>query len=381
MKFNSKLKKAILALSGISCMWFASAHVNATDLNVILVYSDNSIPGGNSHANAESYIRNTLVSKANNLYSDSLIDLSLKAAVIAPLKNSYENSLSGDVLEDLKGSMMDLADLSGSHFIDQTVSEIHQVVLILPASTGQGDSIVCGAAEGKVTLPGQTGATIGQFSYVRTNCKEDNLTLGHEVAHNLGATHGHAISGCWGPVGEQVCWTSAMAGGTALNVIRQYITNPNLFDDDTCPVFYQQGFCGDSTHNNAGLITASLYDATQTWCDINSPNDCFGPPPPLTLDMGFVHYEFSSCNSTVRRGSISWNSVNGATSYQLQRLGGSWQTIYSGSNLEATFNTSSTGRSHSFRIRASNSGSTGDWKSFNGFVPKCGFGGGGANPW
>jgi Metallo-peptidase family M12 len=375
MKFNSKLKKAVLALSTISCMWCTSEQVSATDLNVVLVYSENSIPGGTSHAEAESYIRNTLLSKANNLYSDSLIDLSLKAAVIAPLKSSYESTLSGDVLGDLTDDMMNLADLSGSHFADPGISEIHQVILILPNGGN-----VCGAAEGKITPAGEPDPVVGQFSYVKTECRVDDFTLAHEVAHNLGATHGQSVSGCWGVEGDD-CWTSAMSSGQANSVIRQYITNPNLWDDSVCPTQFNQGFCGDSSHNNAGLITASLSDATQTWCDINSPHDCFRPTPSFALDMGFVRYESGSCNSTVRRGDISWNSVNGATSYQVQRLSGSWQTIYNGSSLEATFNTSSTGRTHSFRIRASNSNSTGDWKLFNGFVPKCGFGGGGANPW
>jgi hypothetical protein len=104
--------------------------------------------------------------------------------------------------------------------------------------------------------------------------------------------------------------------------------------------------------------------------------DCSDPSAELTISR--PRYEPIYCRGSLRRGELSWVFIPGATYTVQQNSGGTWYTIYSGSNNYFGYNQN--GGSYSLRIRASANGAVGPWRAFTAFVPACTPGGGGTIP-
>lgn len=371
--------KKILSGWKAACLYTGvalSGSINAeTTLNLAVVYAPGSIPG----SSATDYV-NELIEKANGQYSKSRIDVVFNPVVIAPLRQDKESLISTNntTLRNFETSYMDLANLTGqqgpSLYIDSTqTSRVHQVVLLLPNTT----PLECGVA---LALPGE----VKMFSIVRSQCRNDELVLAHELAHNLGAadstpTSGQGVESCWG-IEDTQCWRSVMIKGKDY---RQYFTNPEIYDPATCGVNFNNGYCGDATHNNAAIISSHLAEANLMFCDITAgssncihiESDSVNPPD---LEIGFARYEYGNCVSTSRHGTVEWDNVADANHYIVQyQVGANWYTLYSGPNTQAAYNTTATNKTHYFKVQASADNNVGSWKSFSGFVPRCSSGGGG----
>lgn len=361
----------------ICIVFLFSGSINAqTTLNIVVAYAPGSVP---SDTTPVDYV-NGLIGLANSQYFKSKIEVEFNPVVIAPVNNGPEFDLSGsniDVMERYTSSFMDLADLTGvpsaSFYINTDETwHVHQVVLLLP----QGNPLECGVA---LAAPGD----VGMFSIVRSECRDDNLVLAHELGHNLGAEDstdlvGQGVVSCWGGgAGEPVenCWSSVMQKG-ADN--RQYFTNPNVYDPDVCGTAFNGGLCGDATHDNALVITNHLQEAVENYCDINlGSSGCVNIEPP-DLSINWARYEYGNCVGASRHGTVEWESVGVMALYEVEyRSGTNWYNLYTGANLEASFNTTANPSRHYFKVRAKLGSYNGDWKSFSGYVPNCSAGGGG----
>ena len=115
-------------------------------------------------------------------------------------------------------------------------------------------------------------------------------------------------------------------------------------------------------------------EATQTCTDV-----------PYEPYVDSVTYEYANCRGSLRRGFITWDSVD-VSRYELQQqLSRGWSTIVNSDVNYVGFDQAG-GTTHSLRIRAfeagypdSNNGYS-TWRYFTARVPSCGSGGDGRQP-
>jgi len=367
---NKKRSFSKIALTGFAMLFSLAAYANKTNLNVAVIYTQDFKDEVEKSSTVENYI-DGMISTANQIYTDSLVQVNLNTALIAPVVLSLDskvyNQTPASIMNAYKHSYFELVDYDHQDALVNYVSDhgkIHQVILLLKPASSTTNCGVAAAPEGG----------IGIFSVVVPQCK-DNLTLPHEVAHNLGAIHAKGI------YDEENHWRSLMNTGGTPTVFnpRRYITNPALTASD-CGLREWRWACGQSPdYNNAEDMNNNRVAAHGNYCELNiDTQEVNCPEVPKPGNISSASYESGNCSGRTRLGEVTWGTSEHATNYQVQyKSGVSWYTFNEGLDFSAPYNTSATGKTHYFRVRGKNIEQSGNWKYFNRFIPRCTSGGGG----
>ena len=150
-------------------------------LDVLIVYSNNTLSVLGSHASVESTaqaaINNMNTSLANSLFSAGVDEVRLMATVAIDRDESGSSSSELNWLSNDVG-VLALRNLYGA-----------DLVSMISATTGCGIGYV-------MRSPG-SGFSESAFQVTRYDCAVGNLTMAHEFGHNLGLEHNVENSSAW----------------------------------------------------------------------------------------------------------------------------------------------------------------------------------------
>ena len=150
-------------------------------LDVLIVYSNNTLSVLGSHASVESTaqaaINNMNTSLANSLFSAGVDEVRLMATVAIDRDESGSSSSELNWLSNDVG-VLALRNLYGADLIS-----------MISATTGCGIGYV-------MRSPG-SGFSESAFQVTRYDCAVGNLTMAHEFGHNLGLEHNVENSSAW----------------------------------------------------------------------------------------------------------------------------------------------------------------------------------------